>query len=94
MPFGQFLDSYPDALFIAAHLAFLVVGLWAIRAGRDRGLGTARWFVLYVLSQVGFLFVFAHVITVRTGVLIDQTLIVAMVLLLVATLPQRQRDAA
>ena len=31
MPLGTLLDSFPSAIFIAAHLLFLVLGVWTVR---------------------------------------------------------------
>jgi uncharacterized membrane protein len=83
MPFGSFLDSLPQILFVAAHVAFLLVGLWA--ATRRTEAGTA-WrmavFALYAISQVGFLAFFGGVITLKMAVLLEQMLMVIVVLAL------------
>lgn len=80
MPVGGFLDSLPSALFVAAHLAFLVVGIWAIRQLRRSGAAYAPALVLYAAAQLVFLAVFGGVLTLKMGVLIEQTLVVAMVI--------------
>ena len=73
MPLGTFLDSMPALLFIAAHVLFLGVAIWAVRAA------SAPLFWLYAASQVMFLAFFGGVITMKMAVLIEQTLIVVMV---------------
>jgi hypothetical protein len=73
MPLGTFLDSMPALLFIAAHVLFLGVAIWAVRAA------SAPLFWLYAASQVIFLAFFGGVITMKMAVLIEQTLIVVMV---------------
>ncbi|HUL72860.1 MAG TPA: hypothetical protein VLT86_07145 [Vicinamibacterales bacterium] len=79
MPIGGFLDSLPSLLFIGAHVAFLIVGVWAIRSGRGSGAAFAPFIWLYVVSQVVFLAFFGGVITMKMAVLLEQTLIVLMV---------------
>jgi hypothetical protein len=76
MPLGSFLDSMPALLFIAAHVLFLGVAIWAVRAA------SAPLFWLYAASQVIFLAFFGGVITMKMAVLIEQTLIVVMVAML------------
>jgi hypothetical protein len=78
MPFGGFLDDLPTVLFVAAHVMFLAVGIWAIR--RTSGLAFSRALVLYAIAQVVFLGVFGGALTLKMGVLIDQTLMVALVI--------------
>jgi uncharacterized membrane protein len=73
MPLGTFLDSMPALLFIAAHVLFLGVAIWAVRAA------SAPFFWLYAVSQLIFLAFFGRVITMKMAVLIEQTLIVVMV---------------
>ncbi|MBI4339127.1 MAG: hypothetical protein HY680_04145 [Chloroflexi bacterium] len=79
MPIGGFLDDLPKALFILAHLVFLVVGLWAIRrlTQAKQSYAAALW--LYIASQVVFLGFFGGVITLKMAVLIEQTLLVILV---------------
>jgi hypothetical protein len=81
MPIGHFLESFPALLFIAAHVAFLVVGVWAWKKARsgDRRQG-AFW--LYVAAQAIFLGFFGGVLTMKMAVLLEQTLMVVMVVLL------------
>lgn len=83
MPIGGFLDALPVALFVAAHLAFLVVGIWAIRRATTAGALYAPALALYAIAQVVFLAVFAGALTLKMGVLIEQTLVVALVVLVV-----------
>lgn len=82
-PFGQFLDSVPSAFYVAAHVMFMVVGLWLWSRANDHALPYSASLVLYVLSQVGFFAYFAHLITMKTAVLVEQSLICGMVLLIV-----------
>ena len=76
LPIGTFLDSLPAALFIAAHVAFIGAGLWS--AARARGLSSLL--ALYVVSQLFFLAFFGGLVTMKMAVLLEQTLLVAMVL--------------
>jgi hypothetical protein len=76
MPLGTFLDSMPALWFMAAHVLFLGVAIWAVRAA------SAPLFWLYAVSQVIFLAFFGGVITMKMAVLIEQTLIVIMVAML------------
>ena len=80
MPIGGFLDSFPTALFVAAHLLFLVVGLWAIRRTSGTAPAISRAIVLYAVAQLVFLGVFGGALTLKMGVLIEQTLMVALVI--------------
>jgi hypothetical protein len=74
MPIGGFLNAFPSLIFIAAHIAFLLVGVWAW--SRRRSFAPALW--LYGLSQVVFLAYFAGGITMKMAVLIEQTLMVIL----------------
>lgn len=80
MPIGGFLDALPVALFVAAHLAFLAVGIWAIRRATTAGYAYAPALALYAVAQVVFLAVFGGVLTLKMGVLIEQTLVFALVI--------------
>jgi hypothetical protein len=80
MPIGGFLDEFPTALFVSVHLAELAIGLWAIRSLTTGRAPYAYAFVLYAISQIGFLTVFGGAITLKFGVLIEQMLVLAMVL--------------
>ena len=80
MPFGTFLDGFPSAIFIAAHVAFLVVGAWALRAASQRNLPFAPAISLYVASQVVFLASFAGILALRMSILIEQTLMFVLVI--------------
>ena len=77
MPLGTFLDSMPALLFVAAHVLFLAVAIWAARAA------SAPLFWLYAVSQVIFLAFFGGVITMKMAVLVEQTLVVIMVAMMV-----------
>ncbi len=79
MPFGAFLDQFPAALFIAAHLLFLGIGGWAIYS-TGRSPVVARAFGLYAVSQLMLLSTFFGVLTLKMAVLLEQTLIVLLVL--------------
>jgi hypothetical protein len=83
MPVGGFLDSFPALVFIVAHVAFLAVGVWAMRRAAQSKLPFSSAFWLYIVSQVGFLAVFGGALTLRMGVLLEQTLILIFVILLV-----------
>lgn len=83
MPIGGFLDSFPAAVFIAAHILFLIVGYWAMRRASEGGQPFSSAFWLYIVSQIGFLAFFGGVLTLKTAVLIEQTLVVIFVILLV-----------
>jgi len=80
MPVGGFLDSFPSLVFVAAHVLFLLVGVWAVRTA---GLPFASAFWLYILSQIGFLAVFGGIMTLKMGVLLEQTLMLIFVVMLV-----------
>ena len=79
MPIGGFLDSLPSLLFVAAHVAFGLAGLWAITSLNKTRTAFAPLLWLYVVSQVVFLCFFGGVITMKMAVLIEQTLIVIMI---------------
>jgi len=80
MPIGSFLDSFPSLLFTAAHVLFLVVGVWAWRRAGPGGRRLAATFWLYVAAQVVFLGFFGGVLTMKMAVLLEQTLMVVMVI--------------
>ena len=77
MPFGAFLDSFPSAIFIAAHLLFLALGVWAVRRAGTAKYAAAFW--LYALSQVFFLAFFGGALTMKMAVLVEQMLIAVLV---------------
>jgi hypothetical protein len=87
MPIGSFLDSFPAALFITAHVAFLALGVWAWRraSGTRKDFASAFW--LYVASQPVFLAFFSGAITMKMAVLVEQMLIATMVLLIALRRP-------
>lgn len=80
MPIGTFLDDFPKALFVAAHVLFLLVGLWAIRRASAAKQPYAAPLWLYIVSQPVFLLFFGGAITLKMAVLAEQTLLVAMVI--------------
>ncbi|HMF44979.1 MAG TPA: hypothetical protein VKQ32_30120 [Polyangia bacterium] len=79
MPIGHFLDSFPALIFIAAHVMFLAVGLWAWKKAGGSARRIAPTFWLYVVAQAIFLGFFAGALTMKMAVLLEQTLMVAMV---------------
>ena len=80
MPFGTFLNNFPTPLFVGAHIVMLAIGLWAIMRLRATRPEISGLLWLYVISQPVCLAYFAKIITIRTAVLTEQTLIVAMVI--------------
>ena len=88
MPLGGFLDSLPTMLYVAAHVIFLVVGLWAVKKAKENKAKFASALWLYVLSQIIFLTFFGGIITMKMAVLLDQALIFIMVLYIVTRKPQ------
>ena len=80
MPIGGFLEAFPTIMFVGAHVAFLLVGLWAVKKATDDKALYARAFWLYVASQVFFLGFFGGFLTMKMAVLLEQTLIVILVL--------------
>ncbi|MBI4216006.1 MAG: hypothetical protein HY687_01230 [Chloroflexi bacterium] len=84
MPIGGFLDSFPTALFIGAHIVFLLVGLWAFKQARDAKQGYAPALWLYIASQPVFIGFFAGIITLKMAVLTEQTLLVIMMVWIAA----------
>jgi len=88
MPIGGFLDSLPTMLYVAAHVLFLAVGIWAWKKATDAKQPFASAFWLYVASQIVFLAFFGGVITMKMAVLLEQTLIVIMVFYIVTRKPQ------
>lgn len=85
MPIGTFLDAMPSTLFIAAHVIFLLVGIWAFRKAKQKQLRYATAFLLYIVVHIGFLAFFGGFFTLKMSVLLEQMLIVAMVLWIVLT---------
>ena len=82
-PAGGFLDALPSALFVAAHVAFLAVGLWLWWRAYDNSLPYSGALFLYAASQLGFFAYFARWFTMKMAVLAEQTLVFAMLLLIV-----------
>jgi len=83
MPAGGFLERLPKGLYLAAHVAFLAGGIWLWARASEFGLPYSGAFVLYALSQLGFLAYFANIITMKMAVLVEQTLVFALVALIV-----------
>ncbi len=72
MPFGAFVNAIPAPVFIAIHLAALLVAVAFARRAFARGAADfGRGFVLYALAEVSYLtyhldwtvFLFAHTIS-------------------------------
>jgi hypothetical protein len=82
-PAGEFLDLLPKGLYAVAHLMFLAVGAWLWLRASDNALPYSGALALYVVSQVGFLAYFANAITMKMAVLIEQSLVFAMLLIIV-----------
>ena len=79
-PIGGFLDSFPSALFIAAHVIFIVAGFWAMQKSRANNQAFASLFWLYIITQLFFLGFLGGMITMKMAVLLEQILILIMVL--------------
>src|SRR5215211_73638 len=82
-PVGGFLDELPKGLYAAAHLMFLGVGIWLLARASDHALPYSGALGLYILSQVVFLGYFSNAITMKMAVLVEQTLVFAMLTLVV-----------
>ena len=83
LPLGKFLDDLPKTLYVAAHVVFLGIGIWLWARAQGSGLPYSEALLLYSLSQIVFFGYFANGITLKMAVLAEQTLMVAMVLLIV-----------
>jgi hypothetical protein len=83
LPLGKFLDDLPKALYVVAHIAFLAVGVWLYARAQGAGGVPAGPLLLYAASQIVFFGYFASWITLKMAVLAEQTLMVAMVVMLV-----------
>ena len=84
MVIGGFLDDFPKALFIVAHVVFLIIGLVAWKRVSDAKQPWAAALWLYIVSQPVFIGFFAGIITLKMAVLIEQTLVVIMVVWIAA----------
>lgn len=62
---------------------FLAVGVWLWMRASDAALPYSGALALYALSQVGFFPYFANLITLKAAVLTEQTLVFAMVVMIV-----------
>ncbi|MFI5155469.1 MAG: hypothetical protein ACHQEM_04765 [Chitinophagales bacterium] len=82
MPIGSFLDSLPKALYIGAHILFIVAGFWAMKKAKENKHSFAPLLWLYIITQFFFLAFFGDIITMKMAVLLEQTLLVIMVLLM------------
>jgi len=83
MVIGEFLDTWPKAVFIVAHLLMLCVGIWAAMTAKRNGVPYANAFWLYVVVHLGFLAYLFDVFALRLSVLLEQMLILVMVLWIV-----------
>ena len=83
MPFGDFLDTLPVAMFMVIHAVLLIIGLWAYKKTSMSKLKYAQAFLLYSLVHVNFLAALAGFYTLKMGIVIEQVLILAMVLWIV-----------
>ena len=79
MPFGTFLDSLPSILFVGAHVAFLIAGVWVARSASRTRASFAPFVWLYVVSQAVFLGYFGGAITMKMAVLTEQTMMIVLV---------------
>ncbi|MSQ33362.1 MAG: hypothetical protein EXR60_02930 [Dehalococcoidia bacterium] len=83
LPLGKFLDDLPKTLYVVAHIVFLAIGVWLWPRARGDALPYSEALLLYTLSQIVFFGYFANWITLKMAVLAEQTLMVAMVLVIV-----------
>jgi len=80
MPFGSFLDSFPSAVYIAAHVIFIIAGYWSYTRAKANNYPFASLIWLYIITQFFFLAMFGGIITMKMAVLLEQTLLVIMVI--------------
>lgn len=83
MPFGDFLNNWPDAIFITAHVLLLLVGAWAAMTAKKNGAPYANAFWLYVVVHLGFLAYLFDWFVIRASVLLEQMLILVMIVWIV-----------
>jgi|GEM_PF-3449649 len=83
MPFGEFLEEFPAALFVVTHVLMLGLGVWAMVRTRGRSTTVSNALLLYVVSQPVFFAYWAGLITLKVTVVTEQTLIMAMVVWIV-----------
>lgn len=71
MPFGQFINLFPPAVFLLVHLTGFAIGAFFAYRAFDRGAGTLGWgFALFALAEVTYMtyhldwtvFLFAHTV--------------------------------
>ena len=82
MPIGHFLEDFKPTIFIAAHIAFLTVGILSFLWAKSNKRSYANLLLLYIATQLIFLAMFGGVFTMKMAVLLEQTVIVVMVVLL------------
>jgi hypothetical protein len=80
MPIGGFLDTFSTILFVAFHVVFLAVGVWALWKTQQGGVSYAWAFGLYALTQLFFLGHFSGILTLKMTVFLEQTLMVILVI--------------
>ena len=80
MPVGTFLEAFPVQIFIAAHIALVGLGLWAIQRTKSSAPWVTGPLWLYVVSQPVFLLFFAGWITRPMAVFTEQMLMMVMVI--------------
>ena len=84
-PVGAFLDGVPGWLYVLAHVGFLAGGLLLWIRAVDQELPFSAAVPLYAVSQLGFIAYFAGWITMKAAVLAEQTLVFALITLVVFT---------
>jgi hypothetical protein len=83
MPFGEFLEDFPTALFVLTHVAMVGIGVWAIVGTRDQNPTISKALWLYLASQPVFFAFWAELITLKMAAVTEQTLVMLMVVWLV-----------
>jgi hypothetical protein len=78
------LDQLPTALYVVAHIAFFIVGISLWTHVKGTAFPHPGALLLYVGSQAVFFGFFAHWITLKMAVLVEQMLMLAMVWLIAA----------
>ena len=71
MPFGEFINIFPNEFFLVVHLAAFAVGAYLAKRSFDGGVSLLGWgFTLYAIAELIYmtyhlnwtLFLFAHTI--------------------------------
>lgn len=71
MPFGEFINPLPPAVFLAIHAVAFLLGAWFARGAFAAGKSTLGWaFALFALAEISYLtyhldwtvFLFAHTV--------------------------------